>query len=125
MAKSVLNDARFHNEQAAFDYVEKQLWPKGPVCPRCRAKGDKNGKLNGKTTRAGLYKCYGCRKPFTVRIGTIFEDSHLPAAPVASGHPSDVRQQERHFDPPASTDAWLRHENRLAPWPPYPRSHGR
>src|SRR5206468_5886684 len=36
------------------------------------------GSLQGKTTRPGLYKCYRCRKPFTVRIGTIFESSHLP-----------------------------------------------
>ena len=78
MAKSVLSDLRFHNEQAAFDYVEKQLWPNGPVCPHCQATGDKIGRLNGKTTRPGLRKCYACRKPFTVRIGSIFEDSHLP-----------------------------------------------
>jgi transposase-like protein len=78
MAKSVLSADRFHNEQAAFDYVEAQLWPNGPVCPHCQTTGDKIGKLQGKTTRAGLYKCYSCRKPFTVRIGTIFEDSHLP-----------------------------------------------
>ncbi len=36
------------------------------------------GRLNGKTTRLGLRKCYACKKPFTVRMGTIFEDSHLP-----------------------------------------------
>jgi transposase-like protein len=78
MAKSVLSDARFHNEEAAFAYVEAELWPNGPVCPHCEATGAKIGRLQGKTTRAGLYKCYGCRKPFTVRIGTIFEDSHLP-----------------------------------------------
>src|SRR4029077_9020715 len=36
------------------------------------------GRLQGKTTRPGLYKCYACRKPFTVRMGTIFESSHLP-----------------------------------------------
>jgi hypothetical protein len=36
------------------------------------------GKLAGKTTRAGLWKCYECRKPFTVKIGTIFEDSKVP-----------------------------------------------
>jgi hypothetical protein len=80
MAKSVLSDPRFHNEAAAFSYVEAQLWPHGPVCPHCGATKDKIGKLKGKTTRIGLYKCYakGCRKPFTVRIGTIFEDSHLP-----------------------------------------------
>jgi transposase-like protein len=78
MAKSILSDPRFHNEQAAFDYVEAQLWPNGPVCPHCKTTGDKIGRLQGKTTRIGLRKCYACRKPFTVRIGTIFEDSHLP-----------------------------------------------
>jgi transposase-like protein len=78
MAKSVLSDLRFHNEEAAFEYVEAQLWPNGPVCPHCKASGDKIGRLQGKTTRVGLRKCYACRKPFTVRIGTIFEDSHLP-----------------------------------------------
>lgn len=77
MAKSVLSDLRFHNEQAAFDYVESHLWPSGPVCPHCRATGDKIGRLQGKTTRVGLRKCYACRKPFTVRMGTIFEDSKL------------------------------------------------
>jgi transposase-like protein len=78
MANSVLSDPRFHNEEAAFAYVEAELWPSGPVCPHCEATGDKIGRLNGKTTRPGLYKCYACRKPFTVRIGSIFEDSHLP-----------------------------------------------
>ena len=79
MAKSVLSDARFHNEEAAFAYVEAELWPAGPVCPHCEnADAAKIGRLKGKTTRVGLRKCYVCRKPFTVRIGTIFEDSHLP-----------------------------------------------
>jgi transposase-like protein len=79
MAKSVLSDARFHNEEAAFAYVEAELWPNGPTCPHCgNADGARIGRLQGKTTRVGLRKCYECRKPFTVRIGTIFEDSHLP-----------------------------------------------
>jgi transposase-like protein len=79
MAKSVLSADRFHNEEAAFDYVEGQLWPHGPTCPHCgNADAGKIGRLQGKTTRPGLRKCYACRKPFTVRIGSIFEDSHLP-----------------------------------------------
>jgi transposase-like protein len=79
MAKSVLSHARFHNEETAFEYVEAQLWPAGPVCPHCQnADATKIGRLAGKTTRVGLRKCYACRKPFTVRMGTIFEDSHLP-----------------------------------------------
>ena len=46
--------------------LSSALWRQGP-----------HWRLEGKTTRAGLYKCYACEKPFTVRIGTIFEDSHL------------------------------------------------
>ena len=34
--------------------------------------------MEGKSTRIGAYKCYACRKKFTVKIGTIFEDSHIP-----------------------------------------------
>jgi transposase-like protein len=78
MAKSVLDAPRFHSEEIAFEYVEAQLWPTGPVCPHCGARGDRIGRLQGKSARPGLRKCYACRKPFTVRIGSIFEDSHLP-----------------------------------------------
>jgi transposase-like protein len=78
MAKSVLDAPHFHSEEAAFAYVEAELWQDGPVCPHCgNVDATKIGRLNGKTTRPGLRKCYACRKPFTVRIGTIFEDSHL------------------------------------------------
>lgn len=76
MAKSVLSAPHFHCEEAAFDYVEARLWPNGPVCPHC-GETDKIGTLKGKSTRTGLRKCYACRKPFTVRMGTIFEDSKL------------------------------------------------
>ena len=37
MAKSVLSAPHFHSEEAAFEYVEAQLWPNGPVCPHCEA----------------------------------------------------------------------------------------
>jgi transposase-like protein len=76
MATSVLNAPQFQNEAAAFEYVEAHLWPNGPVCPFCGS-GDRVGRLNGQTTRVGLCKCYSCKKPFTVRMGTIFESSHL------------------------------------------------
>jgi transposase-like protein len=76
MSKSILAADHFHDETAAFAFVEARLWPNGPVCPHCRGV-ERIGKLEGKTTRVGLYKCYACRKPFTVRMGTIFESSHL------------------------------------------------
>lgn len=75
--KSALEAAHFQNEEAAFAYVEARLWQSGPVCPHCGVIGQA-GKLKGKTTRPGLWKCYACRKPFTVRMGTIFESSHVP-----------------------------------------------
>ena len=73
---SALSAPHFHNEQAAFDYVEKRVWLEGPVCPHCGGV-ERIGLMGGKSTRTGLYKCYQCRKPFTVRIGTIFEGSHV------------------------------------------------
>lgn len=74
---SALSAKHFHEEQAAYDYVEARIWPEGPVCPHCGGV-DRIGKMGGKSTRIGLYKCYQCRKPFTVKIGTIFEASHVP-----------------------------------------------
>ncbi|MCB2106458.1 MAG: IS1595 family transposase [Rhodobacteraceae bacterium] len=76
---SVLSAPHFHNEEAAYEYVERVLWPEGPTCPHCgNVDQTKIGQLKGKTTRIGLRKCYACRKPFTVKMGTIFEDSHAP-----------------------------------------------
>jgi transposase-like protein len=76
---SVLDSPHFHDETAAYSYVESILWANGPVCPHCgNCDAAKIGKLNGKTTRIGLRKCYECRKPFTVKMGSIFEDSHAP-----------------------------------------------
>jgi len=73
---SALSAPHFHNEEAAFAYVEARVWPEGPNCPHCGGV-ERIGKMGGKSTRLGLYKCYQCRKPFTVRIGTIFESSHV------------------------------------------------
>ena len=75
--KSVLSDKHFHNEAAAYAFVEAHLWPNGPVCPHCGGV-DRISKMGGKSTRIGAYKCYQCRKPFTVKVGTIFEASHVP-----------------------------------------------
>ena len=74
---SNLSAPHFHNEEAAYAYVEARIWPEGPVCPHCGG-CDRIGKMGGKSTRIGAYKCYQCRKPFTVKVGTIFEASHVP-----------------------------------------------
>ncbi len=74
---SALSASHFHDEKAAYAYVETRIWPQGPVCPHCGGV-DRIGLMGGKSTRIGAYKCYQCRKPFTVKIGTIFEASHVP-----------------------------------------------
>jgi transposase-like protein len=77
---SVLSQPQFHNEEAAFAYVEAELWPNGPVCPHCGGFERISAiKANPeKRIRAGLKFCGQCRKQFTVRVGTIFEESKLP-----------------------------------------------
>jgi transposase-like protein len=77
MSKSIISAAHFHNEEAAYKFVEKRVWPRGPICPHCGGV-ERNRPLSGNSTRIGVYKCYDCRKPFTVKVGTIFESSHLP-----------------------------------------------
>lgn len=76
MSTSILSAAYFHNEEAAYAFVEARVWANGRVCPHCGEIG-RSGALTGKSTRIGVYKCYGCRKPFTVKVGTIFESSHI------------------------------------------------
>jgi len=74
---SVLTKPYFHDEQAAIEKLESILWPDGPVCPHCGGV-EKVYDLKGKSTRPGLKKCGHCRKQFTVKIGTVFESSHVP-----------------------------------------------
>ncbi len=77
MASSVFNSKALQDETAAYRWVEAQIWPNGPVCPHCGGV-DRISPMKGKSTRIGTYKCYQCRKPFTVKVGTVFEDSHVP-----------------------------------------------
>jgi transposase-like protein len=85
-----LNDIAksYHDEDSARAFLEAQRWPDGKAgCPHCgeigrsyrlppvAGKPKKNGEI---TYRKGLWKCGACRKQFTVTVGTIFEDSHIP-----------------------------------------------
>ena len=118
---SILSAPYFHNEDAAFEYVEERLWPNGPVCPHCGEKG-RIGRLKGKTTRFGLRKCYACRRPFTVRIGTIFESSHVPLhiwlqaihLMCSSKKGISTRQLQRTLDVGMKTAWFLGHRIRTA-----------
>ncbi len=69
----------YTDETAARRHLEKLLWPEGPFCPHCgNADPKRIHKLQGKSTRQGVYKCRECEKPFSVTVGTVFESSHVP-----------------------------------------------
>jgi transposase-like protein len=83
-----LNDIAksYSDETNARKFLETQRWPDGAICPHCGEEGnatelapikfkDRKGR---ERVRDGVWKCKGCRKQFTVRVGTIFEDSHIP-----------------------------------------------
>lgn len=76
---SILSQPCFYDEAAAYTKVESIVWPDGPVCPHCgNADASRIYALNGSSHRIGLRKCAECRKQFTVKVGTIFESSHVP-----------------------------------------------
>jgi transposase-like protein len=67
------------NEQVAVEFMERQRWGNTVACPRCgdcsvAQMKDKEGNRN----KRFLWRCYGCKKQFTVRVGTVMEDSPIP-----------------------------------------------
>jgi transposase-like protein len=67
----------FHDEAKAREWLERRLWPEGPICPGCGVVNQAT-LMKGKSHRAGLYQCNACREPFTVTVGTLYERSHVP-----------------------------------------------
>jgi transposase-like protein len=67
----------YHDEETARRHLEAIQWPDGPYCPFCGSP-DRVRVLGGKSMGPGWYHCGSCRKKFTVRVGTIFERSHVP-----------------------------------------------
>ena len=74
----------YSDEDKARGLLESILWPDGVICPHCKNQKEKpiyrlQPKPSSKAkVRKGVHKCGACRKQFTVTVGTIFEDSHLP-----------------------------------------------
>ncbi|HET8637429.1 MAG TPA: IS1595 family transposase [Acidobacteriaceae bacterium] len=96
---SVLSQPHFHDEAAAYARLEAIVWPEGPHCPRC-------GGLDRITTvkggRMGLRRCGHCKREFTVKVGTVFESSHVPlhlwfqAAHLMSASKKGISAHELH-----------------------------
>jgi transposase-like protein len=121
----------FQSEEAAYRFVEQCVWPDMPVCPHCGARGHA-GRLTGNSTRVGTWKCYECRKPFSVKVGTFLESSHLPMCKwlraillvYSAGRPIDANSLGRALKVAPRTAAYVlqrlrsprsTHQNDLAP----------
>ncbi|MCT2401718.1 IS1595 family transposase [Novosphingobium mangrovi (ex Huang et al. 2023)] len=77
---SVLSKPYFHDEEAAFSYLESIVWTNGATCPHCGGV-DRISKVKAnpeKRIRVGLWRCGDCKKQFTVKIGTVFEHMRIP-----------------------------------------------
>src|ERR1700693_4016530 len=61
----------FSDEQVCIDTISALRWPTGPVCPHC----DHTEHYYLATQRR--WKCKDCGKQFSVKVGTIFEDSPI------------------------------------------------
>jgi transposase-like protein len=72
-----LNQVSALTEEQARETLEQIRWPNGPVCPHCGSVENLT-RLQGAAHRAGLFQCNNCGEQFTVTLGTIFEDSHIP-----------------------------------------------
>ncbi|MBI3456982.1 MAG: IS1595 family transposase [Candidatus Rokubacteria bacterium] len=61
----------FADPDVCLSFVAGLRWPNGVVCPRCNSP-----KSSFLRTRR-LWKCLDCQKQFSVKVGTIFEDSPI------------------------------------------------
>ena len=84
----------FSDPDVATEYVAKLRWPDGPVCPRCGS-----GEYSYLTTRR-VWKCKGCKKQYSVKVGTVFEESRLgldkwlPAVWLAANSKNGISSHE-------------------------------
>jgi transposase-like protein len=74
---SDLTNPAFTNEDKARELLEASRWPEGPVCPFC-GQMDAVKALGGPSMGPGWYYCSDCQDKFTVRVGTLYERSHIP-----------------------------------------------
>jgi len=72
LPRNLLDAIRYFSDRdVANEFVAKLRWPNGPVCPRCGCV------QHSYLTTRRLWKCKACKKQYSVKLGSIFEDSPL------------------------------------------------
>lgn len=126
-----LTNPAFTDEDEARKFLEASRWPDGPVCPFC-GQMETVGKLGGKSMGPGWYHCSECREKFTVRVGTLYERSHIPLHKwllathliVSSKKGMSAKQLERMLGVTYKTSWFLCHRIREAMKPATPSPIG-
>ena len=83
----------FPTEQHAIDHLTAIRWRNGKFCPLC---GNADSERIGTLTGSNTHKCYVCRQRFSIRVGTIFQDTKLPlrkwfiAIWMVTSHPKGI-----------------------------------
>jgi transposase-like protein len=106
----------FSDLDVANDYVARLRWPDGPVCPRC------GGAEHSYVSTRRIWKCKACKRTFSVKLGTIFEDSPLgldkwlPAIWLAANSKNGISSHElgRHLGITQKSAWFMLHRIRLA-----------
>ena len=95
LPRTLLEAIRYFSDlDVCTDFVAAMRWPDGPVCPAC------DGTQHSFLTTRRLWKCKACKKQFSVKVGTIFEDSALgldkwlPAVWLAANSKNGISSHE-------------------------------
>lgn len=67
----------FSDEQTCIDAVSAMRWPDGAHCPHCWTPGGDKGRNPYYLKTQKRWKCRDCRRQFSVKVGSIFEDSPI------------------------------------------------
>src|ERR1019366_8865742 len=117
------------DELAAVEFFERQIWQGEPRCAHCQSRDVyqmKDAKTGGRN-KAFLWRCHDCKKQFTIRLGTVFEESRIPLRhwayamwrAVTSKKGVAALEIQRHCQISYPSALFLMHRIRLAMTPEY------
>ena len=68
---------QFPTQKDCIDFLEQRRWGDKPICPYCASTNTNS------LVQELRHHCNGCRKSFSVTVGTIFHHTHIPLTPVS------------------------------------------